>query len=359
MDLAQIRKKIDDLDKKIVELLNSRTELAREVGKKKIESGKEIYAPERESEVYQKLDELNAKGVLPKDALKSIYREIMSAALALEKPLKIAYLGPEATFTHLAAVSKFGSSVEYLSCASISEIFREVEQGRADYGVTPIENSIDGGVSHTLDMFIDSDLKICSEIYSEIVQNLISNEKDFKNIKRVYSKSEALGQCRLWLEKNLHHAELLDASSTAAAAKRAADENASAAIGSKLAATFYNVPIVAESIQDFSNNVTRFLVIARQIPAKTKSDKTSILVSVRDKIGALYDMLLPIKESKVNMTKIESRPSKKKAWEYYFYIDLEGHIGDARISKTLKEMEKSVKFLKVLGSYPSIEKTKD
>ncbi len=359
MDLSQLRKKIDDLDQKIIGLLNDRTEFAREVGKKKIEAGKEIYAPDRESEVYQKIDRLAAKGVLPKDALKSIYREIMSAALALEKPLKIAYLGPEATFTHLAALSKFGSSVEYRSCASISEIFREVEQGRADYGVTPIENSIDGGVSHTLDMFIDSDLKICSEIYSEIAQNLMSNAKSLKDIRRVYSKTEAFGQCRMWLESHLHHAELLEASSTSAAAKRATDEEGAAAIGSKLAATFYNLPVVAEAIQDFANNVTRFLVISKQIPAKTQHDKTSILVSIRDKVGALYEMLLPIKKYRVNMTKIESRPSKKKAWDYYFYIDLEGHVADPRVAKMLAEMEKKVKFLKVLGSYPAVGKTKD
>jgi chorismate mutase/prephenate dehydratase len=359
MDLSQLRKKIDELDQKIIGLLNERTEFAREVGKKKTEAGKEIYAPERESEIYQKIDRLAAKGVLPKDALKSIYREIMSAALALEKPLAIAYLGPEATFTHLAALSKFGSSVQYRPCGSIGEVFREVEQGRADYGVIPIENSIDGAVSHTLDMFIDSELKICSEIYSEITQNLMSNVRDLKQIRRVYSKAEVFGQCRMWLESNLHHAELLEASSTAAAAKRAADEDGAAAIASKLAATFYNLPVLAEAIQDFANNVTRFLVIARQIPARTKCDKTSILVSIRDKVGALYEMLLPIKKYRVNMTKIESRPSKKKAWDYYFYIDLEGHVQDPRVRKMLAEMEHKVKFLKVLGSYPSAGNTKD
>ncbi len=359
MDLSRLRKKIDALDRKIIGFLNDRTELAREVGKKKTEAGQEIYAPERESEIYRKIDRLAEQGILPKDALKSIYREIMSAALALEKPLAIAYLGPEATFTHLAALSKFGSSVEYRSCASISEVFREIEQGRADYGVIPIENSIDGAVSHTLDMFIDSDLKICSEIYFEISHNLMSNARDMKQIKRVYSKAEVFGQCRMWLESHLHHAELMEASSTAAAAKRAADENGAAAIGSKLAATLYNVPILAEAIQDFPNNMTRFLVISKQIPSRTKHDKTSVLVSIRDKVGALYEMLLPIKKYRVNMTKIESRPSKKKAWDYYFYIDLEGHVEDPHVRKMLEAMEKKVKFLKVLGSYPAAGKTKD
>lgn len=353
MDLSQLRKKIDALDEKIIELLNQRTACVCEVGKKKMEAGKAIYAPERESEIYQKIDQLAAKGVLPKEGLKAIYREIMSASLALEKPLMIAYLGPEATFTHLASLSKFGSSVQYRPCGSINEVFREVEQGRADYGVIPIENSIDGAVSHTLDMFIDSELKICSEIFFAISQNLMSNVADIKQIRRVYSKAEVFGQCRLWLESHLHHAELMEASSTAAAAQRAAKEDGAAAIGSKLAATLYNLPVLAEEIQDFSKNVTRFLVVSRQLPAPTRRDKTSILVSIRDKVGALYEMLLPIKKYKINMTKIESRPSKKKAWDYYFYIDFEGHVETPRVRKMLAEMEKRVKFLKVLGSYPS------
>ncbi|HOW59865.1 MAG TPA: prephenate dehydratase [Candidatus Omnitrophota bacterium] len=352
MDLSQIRKKIDELDQKIVGLLNDRTKLALEIGKKKLEAGKEVYAPERESEIYQKIDRLAEKGVLPKDALKAVYREIMSALLALEKPLTIAYLGPEATFTHLASLSKFGTSVHYRPCVSINEVFRDVEQGRADYGVIPIENSIEGAVSHTLDMFIDSDLKICSEIYSEISHFLMSNAPSLKQIRRVYSKAEVFGQCRLWLETNLHHAELMDASSTAAAAKRAQNEDGAAAIGSKLAATLYNLPVLAEGIQDFAQNVTRFLVISKQVPAPTKHDRTSILVSIRDKVGALYEMLGPIRKYKVNMTKIESRPSKKKAWDYYFYIDFEGHVHNARIRKMLADMEKNVKFIKVLGSYP-------
>ncbi|MBU9889429.1 MAG: prephenate dehydratase [Candidatus Omnitrophica bacterium] len=355
MDLNQLRKKIDALDLKIIELLNQRTSFVCEVGKQKTASGKAIYAPERESEIYQKIDHLAEGGVLPKDGLKAIYREIMSASLALEKPLVIAYLGPEATFTHLASLSKFGSSVQYRPCGSINEVFREVEQERADYGVIPIENSIDGAVSHTLDMFIDSELKICSEIFFAISQNLMSNVADLKQIKRVYSKAEVFGQCRSWLESHLHHAELVEASSTAAAAQRAAREDGAAAIGSKLAATMYNLPLMAEEIQDFARNVTRFLVIARQVPAPTKHDKTSILVSVRDKVGALYEMLLPIKKHQINMTKIESRPSKKKAWDYYFYIDFEGHAETPRVRKMLLAMEKKVRFVKVLGSYPSCQ----
>ncbi len=351
MDLSQLRSKIDDLDAKIIQLLNDRTQLALEVGKVKAAAGKEIYAPERESQIYQKIDK-EAKGPLPKDSLKSIYREIMSAALAIEKPLVIAYLGPEATFTHLASLSKFGASVKYFSASSINQVFDEVELKHADYGVIPVENSIEGAVSHSLDMFIDSDLKICSEVLFEVSHYLMSNSNK-KEIKRIYSKAEVFGQCRNWLEAHLHGVEQIATASTTAAAQRAQKEDASAAIGSKLAATLYNLPVVAQDIQDSAQNVTRFLVIARQIPKPTGHDKTSIIVSIKDKVGALYEMLSPIRKYKINMTKIESRPSKKKAWDYYFYIDLEGHVETLKVKKMLNEMESKVKFVKVLGSYPA------
>lgn len=351
MNLSQLRSKIDELDAKIIQLLNDRTQLALEVGKLKTDSGKEIYAPERESQIYQKI-EREAKGPLPKNSLKSIYREIMSAALALEKPLTIAYLGPEATFTHLASLSKFGSSVKYFPAGSISQVFQEVNLKQADYGVVPIENSIEGAVSHTLDMFFESDLKICSEILFEISHYLMSNSEK-KNIKRIYSKAEVFGQCRQWLEGHLPNVELVETASTTAAAQRAQNEDGAAAIGSKLAATLYNLPVIASNIQDFAHNVTRFLIISRQMPQPSGQDKTSILVSIKDKVGALYEMLSPIRKYKVNMTRIESRPSKKKAWDYYFFIDFEGHAEKPAVKKMLHEMEGKVKFLKILGSYPA------
>ncbi|HXV28294.1 MAG TPA: prephenate dehydratase [bacterium] len=352
MDLSHLRKKIDELDRKIIGLLNDRTHLVLEVGKMKEKSGREVYAPDREIQVYTKIEEEGGKGPLPKEALKSIYREIMSASLAIEKTPTISYLGPEATFTHLASLSKFGSSVQYVPAASIYEVFREVEQKRADYGVIPVENSIEGAVSHSLDMFIDSDLKICSEILFAISHNLMSNS-DLKSIRRVYSNPQVFGQCRIWIESHLPRVELIETSSTTAAAQRAQKEDSAAAIASKLAATLYNLPILAEGIQDFAQNVTRFLVVSRQIPSPTRRDKTSMLVSVKDKVGALYEMLNPIRRSGINMTKIESRPSKKKAWDYYFYIDFEGHVENPKVKKMLKEMENKVKFLKVLGSYPA------
>lgn len=351
MDLKQIRAKIDELDQKIIALLNDRTSLALEIGKIKAESGKEIYAPERESAVYQKIEK-DSRGPLPKDSLKAIYREIMSASLALEKPLTIAYLGPEATYTHSAALSKFGASVAYFPCTSINQVFREVENKQADYGVIPVENSIEGAVTHSLDMFYDSDLKICSESLLEVKHNLISNS-DRKHIKRIYAKDQAIGQCRNWIEAHLPHAELIEVGSSAIAAQRAQKEDGAAAIASKLAATIYNLPIVAEGIQDFAQNVTRFLIIGRQSPAASGKDKTSVLVSIKDKVGALYEMLMPIKKYGINMSKIESRPSKKKAWDYYFFIDFEGHIDSPKMKKMLHNMEGKVKFLKILGSYPA------
>lgn len=355
MDLKSLRKKIDDLDDRIISLLNDRTGFVLEIGKAKEQTGKEVYASERESQIYQKIEELAAKGPLPKNALKAIYREIMSASLSLEKPVTISYLGPEATFTHLASLSKFGSSVRYVPTSSIYEVFQEVSHKRAEYGVIPVENSIEGAVTHSLDMFVDSGLKICSEILFEISHNLMSNSS-MKHIKRVYSNPQVFGQCRQWLQSHLPHVELIDTASTTSAAQKAAKEDGSAAIASKLAATLYNLPLLAEGIQDFSQNVTRFLVVANNIPAPTGKDKTSIVVSVKDKVGALYDMLYPFRRSRINMTKIESRPSKRKAWDYYFYIDFEGHVDTPKVKKMLQEVEGRVKFLKVLGSYPASAK---
>lgn len=351
--LAKLRQKIDQIDERIIGLLDDRTALALKVGKLKSRKGGEIYAPDRESEIYARLS--NREGMtLPPHSLKAIYREVMSAALALERPLKIAYLGPEATFTHLASLSKFGSSVAYVPCGSISEVFAEVDKKRSDYGVVPIENTTEGAVSHTLDMFIDSDLKICSEIVFEISHHLMSNST-MENIHRIYSNPQVFGQCRLWLEAHLPRVELIDTSTTTHAAKRAAAEDGAAAIASKLAATLYNLKVHAEGIEDSPHNRTRFLVMGRQIPKPAGNDKTSLVVSVKDRVGALSDLLEPIRARGINMTKIESRPSKKKAWDYYFFIDIEGHIQDAKIKQTVAEIEERVRFLKILGSYPAVK----
>jgi chorismate mutase/prephenate dehydratase len=352
--LAKLRQKIDRLDGEIVRLLNQRTELALSIGKLKHKKGTEVYSPDRESEIYANLEQYRDKLRLPVSALKAIYREIMSSSIALERPVKIAFLGPEATFTHLASLSKFGSSVEYVSCGTISEVFAEVEKKRADYGVVPIENTTEGAVTHTLDMFMDSDLKICSEIVFEISHNLMSNSA-LPYVRRIYSNPQVFGQCRVWLETHVPKAELIDTSTTTHAAKKAAQEDGAAAIASKLAANLYNLKLLAEGIEDSPHNRTRFLVIARQIPKPTGRDKTSILVSIKDRVGALSDLLEPIRSSGINMTKIESRPSKKRPWDYYFFIDMEGHIEDPGVKKTVAQIEDRVRFAKILGSYPSVK----
>ncbi|MDD5428259.1 MAG: prephenate dehydratase [Candidatus Omnitrophica bacterium] len=355
MQINKLRKTVDSIDSQVLKLLNERAKVILGIGKLKAKANKAIYVPEREKEVYKKLIAKNP-GPLPADALKAIFREIMSSSFALERPLAIAYLGPECTFTHLAAIKKFGASVTYKACGTITDIFSEVEKGMAVYGVVPIENSIEGAVNHTLDMFIDSDLKVCSEIYLEVTHNLLAKKADKSKIKKVYSKAEVFGQCRIWLESNLPGAELIEVSSTAKAAEIASREGASSAcIASKLAAEKYGLTVLYRSIQDNAHNVTRFLVIGKYNAMPTKEDKTSIMFSVKDRSGALHDMLVPFKKYKINMTKIESRPSKVRAWEYYFFVDLGGHYKNPKVRKALDELEAQASFVKILGSYPAEE----
>lgn len=330
--------------------MNERAKLSVEIGRLKAKSKKSIYSPDRERTVYERINRIN-KGPLSSDTLESIYREIMSGSLNLEKPIEIAYLGPPATFTHIAALKKFGSSVKYAPVNSITEVFAEVEHGRTDYGVVPIENSIEGAVNHTLDMFMESDLKICSEISLEISHNLLAKCR-MNQIKKIYSKAEVFGQCRMWLEANLPKVELVEASSTTKAAEIAVKEKYSAAIASILAAECYGLNILARSIEDSEHNVTRFLVIGKVESNPTGKDKTSAMFSLKDRIGALHDMLVPFKKYKINLTQIESRPSKKKPWEYYFFIDMMGHYQEKNIQKALKELEHVCAYVKVLGSYP-------
>lgn len=348
--LAGPRKKINEIDKKIIALLNGRAEIAKRIGKLKKDARMSIYTPEREVEIYENIIKEN-KGPLPNKALFSIYREIMSGSLGLEKKLKIAYLGPEATFTHQAGIKKFGSNVEYFASPTITDVFRDVESGRSDYGVVPVENSTEGMISHTLDMFINSDLKICSEIMLEISHNLLG-KYGIKSVKKIYSKQEVFGQCRLWLETNMRGIALIEVSSTSRAAQIASEEKNSAAIASMLAAKKYRLNVLAKDIEDNPNNVTRFLVIGSSIPRPTKRDKTSIMFSVKDRVGALHDILVPFKKYGINLTKIESRPSKRKSWEYYFFVDMTGHSENQNVKEALSELEKHCSFLKILGSYP-------
>jgi chorismate mutase/prephenate dehydratase len=348
--IKKLRKVIDGIDKHILDLLNKRASVSLDIGKLKLKKGHGVYAADREKEILGKLANAN-KGPLSQSSLETIYREIMSSMLALEKPIKIAYLGPEATFTHLAAIKKFGSQVEYVAAESISDVFSLVDKDEADYGVVPIENSIEGAVSHTLDMLTETDLKICSQIILEISHNLLARYAKSR-IKRIYSNPQVFGQCRIWLQQNLPRRELIEVSSTTKAAQIAAREKDCACIASSLAAKIYNLKVIARSIEDSPHNVTRFLVIGKYDVPATGSDKTSIMFSIQDRVGALCDMLVPFKRYKINLTKIESRPSKRKAWDYYFFVDLEGHRTTLKIKKALAELGKKCKFLKVLGSYP-------
>jgi len=350
MSLKNLRRKIDNLDQEMIELLNKRANITLNIARLKRETGKSFYSPDREREVLNKIASIN-KGPLRYSALEAIYREIMSASLSLEESLKIAYLGPEATFTHLAALRRFGSQVKYIASNNIADVFLDVEKDVAHYGVVPIENTIEGAVTHTLDMFMDSDLRICAQIILDVAHNLLANCPQEK-IKRVYSNPQVFGQCRIWLQENLPNADTIEVSSTTRAAQIAAREKNSAAIASLLAAKVYKLKIIASDIEDSPHNITRFLVIGKTEVPQTGSDKTSVMFSIKDRVGALHDMLLPFKKYRINLTKIESRPSKKKAWEYYFFVDLEGHQDNIKVKKALLELENRCAFLKVLGSYP-------
>ena len=353
-ELDELRKKIDELDLKILELLNMRAEIALDVGKAKQDKHLKVHSPARERAVFERLTK-NNPGPFPNEPLKLIYEEIMSASLALQQPLRISYFGPSATFTHLAARRQFGSSAEYMPESTIKEVFEAVYRDKTHYGVVPIENSTEGVVNYTLDMFIDSDLNIAFEIMLPISHNLLSKTGKRSDIKRIYSHPQPKAQCRVWLESNFPGIPIVEELSTAAAAKRVSKDKSSAAVASELAAAVYDLKFVAKGIEDHKNNYTRFLVISKDNPSRTGKDKTSIMFSVKDKPGALFSILQPFAAHKLNLTKIESRPSRRRAWEYIFFVDMEGHIEDKGVKKAINDVKKECLFLKVLGSYPSAE----
>jgi chorismate mutase / prephenate dehydratase len=350
-ELDKLRKNIDKLDDEILEMLNRRSEIVIEVGHIKRTQKSRFYKPNRERQILERLTSGN-KGPFPNDALKAIYREILSASVSLEEPLKVSCLGPLATFTHLAAVRHFGSSAAFVPVDSIKKVFENVESGKAEYGVVPIENSNEGVVSYTLDMFMDSELKVVAEIILQVAHNLISKQTDRTKIRKIYSHPQALAQCRGWLESNMPGVPMREATSTAKAAELAAKEKDTAAIASELAARVYDLSILEKNIEDSRNNVTRFLVISKDFPPKTGNDKTSVMFSIKDRPGSLYSILLPFKRAKINLTKIESRPSKRKAWEYIFFVDMEGHIEDKKVSRAIEALKEGCLYLKILGSYP-------
>ncbi len=353
MTLDELRNRIDEADQQILMLLNERASCALQIGEIKKSENAPFYVPEREKAVFDKLSRLNV-GPLNETAIRAIYREVISAIRAMEKPTSVAFLGPKDTFSHMAAMRVFGVSADYHPLPSFSDIFTEVERGRIDYGIVPVESSMGGAVSDTLDRFMRSDLKIINEVMLHITQNLLTNSEK-EAITRVYSKDNALLQCRNWLRANLPNAELFEVSSTAEAARRASKEPGAAAIASLLAADTYNLRVLAEHIEDAAHNFTRFLVVGRQMVKPTGDDKTAILISIKDKPGALYKLLLPFSKSGINLTRIESRPSQQQAWEYVFFIDLLGHVEDPAIHAVLEELRNECNTLKVLGSFPRAE----
>jgi len=353
--LDDLRREIDALDEKILDALNQRAELAIEIGKIKMKENQTVHAPSRELEVLERLGKKN-KGPFPNEALLSVYREIMSASLALEEPVKVAYLGPEATFSHLACMRIYGNSARHVPVKSISEVFDAVERGHVHYGVVPIENSTEGGVSYTLDMFLESDLKITSEMLLEISLHLMSISGEMARVRKVYSFPQPTAQCRNWIRKHLSHIPVIDVESTAPAAQLASEDPDSAAIASEAAVKVYGLKTIQQRIEDNAQNYTRFLSLSREMAPRTGYDKTSILFSFKNRPGALFNVLQPFADHGINLTKIESRPTKKKAWEYVFYVDMEGHLKDPSVKEALQSLQDQCFFLKVLGSYPRARK---
>jgi chorismate mutase / prephenate dehydratase len=351
MGLAEWRDRIDDVDRQLLGLLNQRAALAREVGQAKRETGSPVFVPEREHAILDRLLQLN-QGPLPAEAIRAIWREIFSAARGLEGPFRVAHLGPPATFTHLAALRQFGGRAEYLPLRTIHDVFTEVEHGRAEVGVVPVENSTEGAVNHTLDRLIDSELLICGEIQLEVHHYLLSRAQDLAEVKQVLSHPQALAQCREWLDRHLPHAQAVEVPSTSLAAERAVEDPTVAAISSELAGEIYHLPVLRDRIEDLAQNVTRFLVIGRRPVGPTGRDKTSILLSIKDEVGALYRILEPLAAARVSLTKIESRPTRRRPWEYVFFVDFQAHQADAVAQQALAALRERCLFLKVLGSYP-------
>ncbi len=354
MNLDDIRRQIDTIDQDLLDLLNRRADLVHEVGLVKKRDGLQIYAPEREEALLRRLISMN-HGRLPEKSIRAIYREIMSAALALEDDLKIAYLGPEGTWTHQAAIKKFGHSVNYSPQANFADVFDQVARRVADYGVVPIENSTEGAINSTLDLFVDSPLHICAQILLRIENGLMAAiPRD--QIKTLYSHPQVFGQCNGWILKNFPDAERVEVSSTTKAAQIARDQAAqgAAALGGALAAEMYGLTLLEESIQDRATNTTRFLVIGEKTCPPTGNDRTSILFAIHDRPGSLVKVLQAFDQCQINMSKIESRPSKRKDWEYIFYVDLAGHCADPKVSEALDELNRHCSMVKLLGSYPDV-----
>ena len=354
-DLTQIRKRIDAVDRKIQSLINERARYAQQVGisKGELSSAVDYYRPEREAEVLRAVLERN-EGPLRDEEMLRLFREIMSACLAQQDPLKISYLGPEGTFTQSAVYKHFGHSVRGLPFSTIDEVFQEVESGSADFGVVPIENSTEGTINHTLDMFLTSPLKIGGEVELRIEQHLLGTDASLDSIGRICAHEQSLAQCRGWLREYLPQVELIGVSSNATGARRARDEQGTAAIGGEAAADVYNLKILVNNIEDRPDNSTRFLVIGRELLASSGEDKTTVLVSTSGTGGAgvLHTLLQPFATHGISMTRIESRPSRRQNWDYVFFIDLEGHAEEPPLKDALAELQKNSSLFRLIGAYP-------
>jgi chorismate mutase/prephenate dehydratase len=351
--LHAIRDRIDALDQQIQTLISERAHCAQRIAAVKQAFGdtSDFYRPEREAQILRRVKERN-QGPLSEENITRLFREIMSTCLALEQPLRIAFLGPEGTFTQAAALKHFGKSVHTLPLRAIDEVFREVEAGAADYGVVPVENSTEGVVNHTLDMFLQSPMKVCGEVELRIHHHLIGHMENIDAIRRIYSHQQSLAQCREWLDLHLPKVERIAVSSNGEAAKLARDEPGAAAIAGQCAADIYELPVVMPNIEDEPNNTTRFLIIGNRPTPPSGNDKTALLVSSYNRPGALYRLLEPISRNGLSMTRIESRPSRRGMWDYVFFIDVMGHKDDEPVAKTLAELEQEASLFKVLGSYP-------
>lgn len=350
--LSQLRERIDQLDEQIQSLITQRAHIAQEVAATKVgSSDNNFYRAEREAQVLRTVKARN-QGPLSDEEIARLFREIMSACLALEQVMSIAFLGPEGTFTQAAALKHFGHSVNTLPLATIGDVFREVESGNASYGVVPIENSTEGIVSHTLDQFMNSPLTICGEVELRIHHHLLGKDGDYKQARCIYAHRQSLGQCREWLESNMPHVEQREVSSNAEAARLAAQETDALAIASEAAAEIYGLAILVRNIEDEPDNTTRFLVVGKRATPPSGKDKTTLLVSTHNKPGALYRILEPLMNNNISMTRIESRPSRRGMWDYVFFIDFEGHRDDPNAARAIAELDKQASFLKILGSYP-------
>jgi chorismate mutase / prephenate dehydratase len=352
--LEAIRRDIDEVDRRLVELLGRRVELASEVGRLKGRDGRPFFTPEREREIYDRLRREN-RGAMSHDGLRAVFREIISAARAAEKPLSVAYWGPAGTFSHAAALETFGSSTGLDPRESIRDVFVAVERGHADYGVVPVENSVAGVVPETLDMFPQTNVKICAETYLPIHHQLLGTADRIEDVERVYAGPQPFQQCRNWLREHLPNAEVVEVVPTSRAAESARKDSAGAAIGNRLAGEMYGLGVLAEHIQDDPHNRTRFLVIGYNEPAKTGNDKTSVMFNLRNRPGELVKALRAFEAHGVNLMMIESRPAPRASFEYIFYVDCAGHRADVALQRAMEELKTAALETTVLGSYPSAE----